>query len=271
MKYQIIIISFLALLLFGACTEKIELDLNSGDNLRLVVDALLTTEEKAHLVKLSLSKDYFKEGESDAAQNATVSISDGSITENLVEQTPGSYYTSETFKGEENKTYTLRIEYEGEVYTSTSTILPVAPIDSITYEFMEAEEEDEEDYYSLFASFQEPSTINQYYMWKLDINGVYYTDSLAKWLFTEDALVNGNYIANVDFFDFEAEPGDIVTFEQYSITKEALDNLNAILLETEFRGGLFDGAPANIKSNIDNGALGLFITADIEKKSIVIE
>ena len=270
-----VVFAFVAI--FASCTETIELDLNTDNNIRLVVDAELSTETKAHLVKLNLTKDYFKEGESDAAENAIVSISNGTDTETLEELTPGHYYTSEGFYGEENETYTLRIEYGGEVYTSTSTIYPVMPIDSISYEIFETveggfddDEEEEDPDYSLYAFFQEPATPNQYYLFKHTINHKP-SEDILDWFFTEDILVNGNYIADADFFDFDAEIGDTVTFEAYSISEEGYEYLNAILLETEFRGGLFDGAPANVPSNMSNGALGSFITVDVERSSLIIE
>jgi len=56
----------------SACTEPIDLELNSEENVRLVVNAELTSEEKAHLVDLSLTTDYFKEGVADRAVDAVV-------------------------------------------------------------------------------------------------------------------------------------------------------------------------------------------------------
>lgn len=270
-KFITLVLFFL--LVLASCTEPIELELNTDNNIRLVVDAQLTTETKPHLVQLNLTKDYFKEGESNAAENAVVTLSDGVTTETLSETTPGHYYTSEDYAGEENKTYTLRIEYNEEVYTSTSTIYPVMPIDSIDYEFFEAVENffDEDDpYYALYAYFQEPPREGDHYIFKYTINNEP-SDNMLDWFFTDDFLVNGSYIADADFFDFDAEIGDIVTFEAYSTSEQTFDYLNAILLETEFRGGLFDGAPANVPSNISNGAVGAFVTMDVEKKSIEIE
>lgn len=274
MKNSIIkgLFCLLTIVAFNSCTETIELDLNTPNNIRLVVNGELTTEAKSHLVQLNLTTDYFKEGVADPAENAIVSISDGTITETLIESSPGFYYTSEDYFGEENKTYTLNIEYDGELYTSSSTIYPVAPIDSINYEFFEATEtafEEEEAHYTLYAYFQEPEEIGQYYLFKYTINQEPAGD-LRDWFFTDDAFVNGNYIGDADFFDFGAEVGDTVTFESYSISKAGYDYLTAILLETEFRGGLFDGAPANVPSNISNGALGFFMTMDVEKSNMVV-
>jgi len=269
----------LAIIIVGlsSCTEQIELDLNTDDNIRLVVDALLTTETKAHLVDLTLTTDYFQEGMPDPAQNATVTISDGSITEILTEIEPGKYYTTDGFTGEENKTYTLEIDYNGKTHIGESELLPVATLDSIQVVDYEdfippgQEEEENPDNYAVMPLFQDPPNPDNFYVFKMLINGEYFTGSIQDWFFTTDDAVNGSYIRDAEFFTFYAEPGDTITFEQLSITEEVYNNLNATLLETVFRGGLFDGAPANVPSNINNGAVGVFIAADIERKSVIIE
>jgi len=265
-------------LVLSSCTEPIDLDLNTDENVRLVVDGMLTTESKAHLIDLSLTTDYFEEGIPDRAKDAVVTISDGSITETLSELEPGKYFTSENFAGEENKTYTLSIDYDGKLYTSTSFLPTVATLDSMKVEFFEEEEnpfEEEEgqpaNNYMVIPYFQEPSQPGDYYIFKMLINGEYFTGSITDYFFTDDTAVNGSYIGDAEFFRFYAEVGDTITFEQFSITQEVYDNLQAVLLETAFRGGLFDGAPANVPANIDNGAVGAFIASDVESKSIVIE
>ena len=43
------------------------------------------------------------------------------------------------------------------------------------------------------------------------------------------------------------------------------------MLETEWRGGLFDSPPANVPSNVSNGALGYFGAAGRSEYTIVIE
>ncbi len=276
MKNIIYIALFISIAL-SACTERIELDLNTDENVRLVVDAMITTESKAHLVDLSLTTDFFQEGIPDRAQEAIVSISDGTTTKILTEDEPGKYYTSDSFAGEVNKTYTLQIDYEGETYTGTSILPPVATLDSIKVVSFEPEEdpfEEEEgplDNHFVIAYFQEPSEPGDFYIFKMLINGEYYTEGIQEWFFTDDTAVNGSYIGDAQFFSFPAEEGDTITFEQFSITEEVFDNLNAVLLETVFRGGLFDGAPANVPSNINNGAVGTFIAADVQSKSVIIE
>jgi len=132
MRKQLYIL-LLGILGLAACTEPIDLDLNTDDNVRLVVDAMLTTAAKPHLVKLTETRDYFVEGEPNTVSNAEVTISDGTTMETLTEQEPGHYYTSSDYAGEVGKTYTLTIQSGGETYTSVSEIVSVAPLDGIRF------------------------------------------------------------------------------------------------------------------------------------------
>lgn len=274
---NLIYISVLICLGLSACTEPIELDLNTDENVRLVVDGMITTDTTAHLIDLSLTTDYFQEGIPDRARDAIVTISDGVNLETLSELEPGKYYTSENFSGVENQTYTLEIEYNEKVHRSSSILPTVTTLDSIIVvpfepeDIFGEEEEGPQDNYAIIPYFQEPSDIGDYYIFKMLINDEYFTGGIQDWFFTDDSAVNGSYIGDAEFFTFYAEVGDTITFEQFSITQEVFENLNAILLETIFRGGLFDGAPANVPSNVDNGAVGAFIAADVERKAVVIE
>ena len=265
-------------ILVTSCTEPIELDLNSDDNVRLVVDAFVTTDTAAHLINLSLTKDYFGTGEPAKAQGAVVSITDGSNVTNLSEIEPGKYYTPDDYFGEEGKSYTLDIDYDGKTYQGTTVLPTLTPLDSIAiwdYEPTlppgQEEEEAFPDNYAVVAYFQEPPAEGDYYIFKMLINGEYFTETLIDWFFTSDDIVNGSYIGDAEFFTFYAEPGDAITFEMFSITESDFENLNAILLETEFRGGLFDGAPANVPTNVEGGAVGQFIMSDVERKTLIIE
>lgn len=279
MNKTIYILTFLVLFV-SACTEPIDLDLNTDENVRVVVDAHLTTETKAHLVNLTNTRDYFTQGDPIPATGALVTLSDGSNTETLVEAEPGHYFTTDNYAGEVGKTYTLTVEYNGKTHKAVSEILPVASLDDVYYEIDEDNDDEStiegengeiifETFYDIYGVAEEPDTPGNHYMWFVNVNGERYQKNYMDWFFVNDDGVNGQHI-DVDFFSVVAYPDDVVELEQLSITEDAHDFLFDIALEV-FRGGLFDGAPANVRTNFDNGALGYFITSDISTKSVVIE
>jgi len=264
-------IPFLLLLLSG-CTKEIDLDLNNEEFQRLVVEAWLTDEEKAHEVKLTLTADYFNNEIPEVATGATVSITDGTQIFELNETEPGRYFTAENVKGEAGKTYTLNIEYDGKKYEATSILEAAPPIDLL--ETIEEEDEDEDDEYNEYTILlhtTEPEGKGDHYYWKsypADIG-----DDLTRtfWEVAEDEFVDGNLIGGAEILYVEARPGETFVFEQYRITEGAFDFFIAIQNETIYKGGLFDTPSANIPSNISNGAVGFFITAGVKKSEVSFE
>ena len=56
-----------------------------------------------------------------------------------------------------------------------------------------------------------------------------------------------------------------------SISKEAYDYFEAIMLETEYRGGPFDTPPADVPDNISGDAKGFFIASSVARAYMIIE
>ena len=56
----------------------------------------------------------------------------------------------------------------------------------------------------------------------------------------------------------------------YGISKEQYEHNTALMLETDWGGGPFSGPPANVPSNISNGALGFFSANAVSSKSVEI-
>jgi len=275
-KYLIVIL----IIGSSSCTEPIELDLNTEENKRLVVDAHLTTATKAHEVHLTQTRDFFTQSDPVPATGALVTLSDGATTETLTETDPGLYYTSENYAAEVGKTYTLKIEYNGKTHTAVEEVLPVAPLEDVYYEIDYSGDDEStiegpdgeiiyETFYDIYGVSKEPDTPGNHYMWFLNINGEWHDYEYEEWFFTNDNGVNGMDI-DAPFHNVVAYPDDVVELEQMSITKGAHDFLLAVAFEV-YRGSLFDGAPANVSTNFDNGALGYFITSDVSSLSVTIE
>lgn len=264
MKKLFFILPALALLATG-CTERIDLDLNNEDFQRVVVDGTFTNQAKAHEVKLTLTSDYFKNEAAEPATGAEVTITDGVTTFQLTEETPGIYRTEPTVAGEIGKTYTLEVKYGEDTYTASHYLDTVSQIDSILplpY-IDEFTNQPEEGWWSLYLFTQELPGLGNHYMWNIWQNGEPQTDTLRQVQFVQDELVDGNYIEWWQFYDLKAEPGDQIYVEQMAISKEIFDGFIAVMLETDWRGGIFDSPPANVPTNVNGGALGFFVTGAV--------
>jgi hypothetical protein len=74
------------------------------------------------------------------------------------------------------------------------------------------------------------------------------------------------YLKNIDVNKVFGPEKEVIYFPSetkivrriYSLSNEHQAFLRSLLMETEWRGGLFDVQPANVKSNLSNGAWGFF-------------
>jgi len=164
-------IFLIAVIVFlNSCTEKIDFELNNEEFKRIVVEGLITDQEKRHLVKLSFTSSYYEDQEPEMVMGADVSISDGSSTWPLTEDPVGSgyYYTEEGVSGTVGQDHTLTIEYGGESFTATDFMNPVAELQMIEIEKKEEDLDPEEDpYYVILAWTQETPGPGDFYRWRV--------------------------------------------------------------------------------------------------------
>ena len=267
MKLRLYILAFLTALLIG-CTKEFDLDLENGENGQLVVEGYITDEVKAHQIRLTKSTDYYVNQAPVGVSGATVSITDGTNTYVLTEdsQEAGVYLTDPTVQGVEGRTYTLNITSEGENYEAISTmpytvLMDSADIilDTIFTQFFDADTS--KDYYRIRGSFQDPAGIENNYLWNLYKNDTLLSDTLYEVLFSNDEFYDGQFLPLDDIFYEDAESGDTFMIETLCIPEHVFDFYIDVNLETEWKGGIFDAPPANISTNISNGGLGIFYAA----------
>lgn len=259
-----------------SCTEEIDLELNDAQP-RLVVDGKLTSDTTEHLIILTKTTSYFYDEQAPVISGADLSITDGTNTYQLIENPVGSgkYFTQPGMFGQAGKTYTLNIKNvdidgdgKNEEYQAVETMKNVFYIDSARAEYANIFGMSG---YRIFGFAQEPPTVGDYYMWNYYINGELRSDTLNKVVFNSDELVNGNYMYNLEMaFITDGQPGDTLTIETMAITKEYYDFIISFFIETQWSGGGFGGPPANINTNISNGALGYFNAGAVSRYSLML-
>lgn len=264
-----------AVILMSSCREKIELKLDSTYT-RLVVEGSITDEAKAHRVVLSLSADYFTDEKPKMVTNALVEISDGQQVFKLTEKKPGVYETEPHVKGVPGREYNLTIKYvdvdndgEYETYAATDLLKPVMILDSVVVEPQLPLTEPP--WYKIRGWGQELPTPDDCYQWVYYRNGTLASDTLSKTIFVDDAYVNGSYIPGLTMFMFvKANPQDTILVETRSLSRPYYNFLVTFMLETVWNQGGAAGPPANIKGNINNGALGYFSAHSVSHNSAIV-
>lgn len=267
MKYNkaIFILSLLSLLAFS-CTEKIDIQLDDS-YIRLVVDGAITTDTMAHIVVLKTTSSYYYNQPMPMVSGAQVSITDGTRTFNLKEDSEGVYRTDSSVYGIGGHTYTLNIKLASAIggntdYSAVSTLNPIKPLDSVSLLFHP--EWSRKGIWEVKCYVQEPPTVD-FYRFLILKNRKLLTDTLNEWFVTDDKFFNGSYTngATVAYLQQGSaneglNKGDTVTVEVNSIGKEYANFLWEAQAELRGSNPLFSGPPANVKGNINNGAIGFF-------------
>lgn len=279
MKYRnIILVCSVFIILATSCTERIDIELNDSYT-RLVVDGAITTDTMAHTVRLSKTSSYYYNLPAPAVSGAMVSITDGELTYNLYEDSPGVYRTADSVHGLDGHTYTLNVELASPVggfsdYAASSKIYPVANLDSINLQF----HEDWSEYgiWEIKCFVLEPPTVD-FYRFLVSKNMQMLSDTLNEWIITDDKFFNGNYTNGlpIGYLDQGAADqvvlqGDTVGVEINSIGKEYYDFI--VSAQTELFGSnpLFSGPPANIAGNINNGGFGYFSAYSVTRSNAIV-
>lgn len=200
-----IIASILGMLLFSSCEKEIDVELLNAEA-KLVVEGVIETEQYAY-VTLSKSTPYFAEVDENTFRDmfvteALVIVSDGIESDTLKFDTVPFYppfrFQGSKIKGKENTNYSLRIEYENEVYTSTTQILKTIPIDSVRYQYRAGS--DSLGMLRMYAN--DPASENNYYkVFSLDLD-IDLTEELPIWVHpnrsvTDDLLFDGKLIESI--------------------------------------------------------------------------
>lgn len=256
MKIIYFILTLVLITGFSSCSKIVNFDLNESDEEILVVEGSISNVMKEHEVMLSLSGRFYGTEALPMAEGAIVSISDGTTKYSLIEKEPGIYKT-DSIQGEFGKTYTLEIAYASQIYVATTNLIEVSILDSI-YIGPSIIPGKEEEWYSIWVITTELAGKGDFYRWNIYKNDVSLTDTLGQYQFGNDEFVDGQELDLILTPDLEGELGDIIRVEQVSISEEAYDIYLSANLETVWRGSIFDSPPANVPSNISNGALGLF-------------
>lgn len=259
MRYFVIIT---ILLMLCSCTEKIDVDLFESP-VKLVVEGYVTNELRQHTVVLSRSSPYYSYTPPEMVSGATVTIEDTSALYSLYEVTPGFYVTNEAFAGSPGNLYTLTIQVDGEIYSATSSMPSVQPIDSISF----YKSETQEWVYEIGLWTQEPPEPGHHYFWKVYKDFVLMSKNITQLEFASDDLINGNYLSGLKVQTVKARAENRITLEMASITEEYYEYCLAIIKETLYSDGPFESAPASITGNISNGALGFFTAYSLTRKS----
>lgn len=282
-SYLFYLIPFITGILSSACTERIDIELDSTYT-RLVVEGEITSDSVKHFVKLSVTSDYFSNKLAQGVEGAMVEISFGDERIQLIENQDqeGFYESPYAFRGLIGTTYELDISQVdvdldgvGEHYHASSTMQGGPELHYIELKYYPTPFVTG---YTVFMHASHPPLTRDWFGFKLLKNSDLLTDSLYKYNVLSDELFDSGYFPGlpVGFLSDDdprqaVHPGDTVTLELNCIEKAFYDFITEAQLEIAGYYPLFSGPPSNVFSNIDNGAMGIFTAYSIQRYSLVVE
>jgi len=270
--HRILLITGLIFLLQG-CVKETVWNLQDGLPGNIVVEAIITDEVKSHRIMLSYPVSGLNQLP-EPVTGAGVLISNEDSTWQLTEFPPGSgiYYTPAYFFSRLNKNYTLLISVDGRVYTAKTGMIAGSEFRELRYE-----RKDQENLYFVDWVANAFST-EQAAMWELLIDwsvvpGYENLDSLdnhARLLFYTLPTLDVSEVFAPLMQEVCFPAGTIITERRYSLTPPHAEFIREMLLETNWTGGLFTVAPANVETNMSSGAFGYFGACAVTELSVIV-
>jgi len=258
---------------FISCEVETEWKLDDNNYRFIVVNGLITNEKKTHQVIINRTVDKINET-SEPVSMATVNIFDGDSVYVLNEDIfkPGVYSTDSTFRAFVNKQYTLLVTVDKQIFYSTVFLLPVIPFNPLKYKFIDEKQMFTIDSVTWAFDNQESA------MYEIQIDWTHVPGYESTPVESKKSVLYYYTLSTLDISEvFKPDAGQIffpagtiITERKYSLTKQHAEFIRSMLLETEWRGGLFDVAHGNVKTNLSNGALGFFGASSVIQQNILV-
>jgi hypothetical protein len=285
-KIKSISVSVITLLLISmtfSCTE--DTTISTTDSAYVpVIYGTITDQNIRQQIQISSSSGYFDKEQNERISNAIVTLKeDSSVISHsyvLTQDSVGSgiYLTQDLIAGKPGWTYSLSVIMDfnndgvTEEYIAESTMPEKLKVDSFN---ITKKKVGEYTLFSLNISAQDQGDEDNYYFGRYNINGVWY-NKISKYIAFNDVSLNGQYVKDLSVWNFNdiqdkdkfsdddakdmvfLSPGDSMIVEFSNISKAYFYFINECSSQKNGSNPMFGGPPANISTNISNGARGFF-------------
>lgn len=245
-----LLIAFGALgLTLPACDDPVDVDLKTAAPYLVVdgeIDDIATTDDT---IRLSTTIGYTEDRALPPVTTALVTLTGPDGAPDTLEQVVPGKYVARGFGGQIGLLYRLNVEWENNRYQAEGIMPRGTHIDSLVV----TEKKDDpffQDGYYLMLYGPEPAGKGDYYEFKLRKNDTLQNlpQNLA---FTNDELVDGQYINGLELNLQPFKQGDRITGYIRAITQDAY-YFYVELASNVFQGGLFSPPPSNVRTNVCN-------------------
>lgn len=260
-------------LLLLSCEEKTDWELDTNEPKVIVVEGVLTDERKAHEVRIS-GPMTDPNGTPESVSGAFVAIYETDPAGNnrayrLRQIQPGRYLTDTTVRALNGRLYTLFIFYQGQEYWGSSYMVQGDQLDPLKYHKVP----DRDYWYELnFKETNHPSMVEIDLNWGhlIGFRNLPPEQTQARIIYYTVKSIDVNKIFKPAKERVPFPLGTRVYRRQYSMNQWQEDFVRTLMAETEWRGGLFDVQPGNVRTNLSEGAVGYFSVSQVVADTTVI-
>ncbi len=275
-----LLVALAGLFIINACEKDVILDLADTEGAYVIVEAHITNDGRRQWVKLSHSSSYYDRGFGDPVSGAEVKIETHdevfTFSESLYDSLAGFYYHDEISEIlHDSVLYTLNITKKDQVFTAESLLKPVPQLDSVTLKINPFSEQgiNTDTVYDIMAHFHDLPTEDNFYLFNYYVNDTLRTERPGqKGLVSDINLEEYVSFAVLSINQNRIKDGDRITLEISSISGEMFEFYDVFFFQTNLSGNPFAGAPpANIPTNLSEGARGFFQVSALNRKHVVYE
>ncbi len=258
----------LTIILLPGCETEYPWELQESEVKNMVVDGIITNEMKAQHIKLSISNTKPNKL-SEPISGATVTVDEKNNHYQFIESStlPGSYI-SLPFQAVVGKTYVLSITINSKIFTARDSMVSITELSPFNLSI----ESKGEFYVYNHIKTGMPAIIEVYFDWTKNTEYTQdYGSSMAKETFYILKNVDINEVLHPDMEIIRFPKGTKIIRRKYSLSEDHQAFIRSLLMETEWRGGLFDVQQGNVSTNLNNNALGFFGVCMILKDSMEVK
>ncbi len=263
-----VILTVILALLIAGCEKEIPWDLQPSPGRFLVVDALLTNEAMTQKITLTLTNTSLN-APAEYVSGARVRVTSNAETWVFTEDSanPG-VYLSPAFRALVRRDYILEIDVGDSHYQASARAEGVSRLGK----FQVALDPESQLYRYVPNEYVNPAMTEIFYSWaQVPRYCEEYGSCKAKEFFyqLDNIDVNEEFGPEKEVIYFP--PGTWVRRRNYSLTDSHQQFLRSLLMETEWRGGLFDVQQGNVPTNLSEGALGYFAVCMVDVDSVLVQ
>jgi hypothetical protein len=263
------------MLMLVACEKQVDRPILADDLDLVVVDATITDEHKPQTIKLTRTVTELN-AIPRPVSGASVIISDPDQSPFfLFEQAanPGVYQLPGTFFAHPDVEYTMLISIDGHTYTAKTFMVPAGPFTRLRYQ----KDNGNNLYRIVFVANPYDAVHPAMFEILLDWSMVPGYTNLppenckARLYYYTLPTIDVSQIFAPEMEQIRFPFGTKIVERKYFLNPAHTEFIRAMISETNWKGGLFDSAPANVPTNLSEGAVGFFGACSVVSDTVNVQ